>query len=255
MDENIIDSLQPGVVNEEGAVQLVTPILAFLQASGMPMKMAESAFKIAWQKALRIKSSVAVSNLPNAREYVEIVSVWTRHPDFIDKKGLPKQLTYRGKQGFYNLVTRVSPSLKPNDALRILTKYGNVKKLSDQTVKLVRPFFHVRSCGCLAFEPSARFLSDASAAVRTLLGKKQASAALPKLFWRTADTTRLPASAIPAYIEFARSRSLMFLQEIDDWLQSHAKETNPSRGRRVGLGLFSICGPRPSEIRKRMIDA
>jgi Family of unknown function (DUF6502) len=243
MEDKVTDSLHEGVVSEEEATQLVTPILAFLQASGMSLEMAEAAFKIAWQKAQKIKSVVAVSKLQNASDYADIVSAWTKHPDFVDRNGLPKQLAYRGKKGFYNLVRRTSPRLQPIDALQTLAKYGNIKTLPDSSVKLVRPFFHVRSSGCLAFEPSARFLSDASATVRSLLGKKQASATLPQLFWRTADTTSLPASAIPAYIEFARSRSLMFLQEIDDWLQSQVKEGKPKRGRRVGLGLFSICGP------------
>lgn len=234
-------SKTPDVVSEQVAVELVLPILAFLQASGMSMNRAELAFHAAWNRALRVKHSVSVSTLKDANEYTAIVGLWTRHPDFLDAKGNPRKLTYRGKRGFYKLTQRASPKLKPADALVVLVKYGNVEKHKNGTFSLVRPFFHVRSADSLAFEPSARFLSAASATVATLLGKQKRYDNPPRLFWRIADTDSLPVSAIPAYIDFARSRSLIFLQEIDEWLQAHVTTLHGRRCRRVGLGLFSIC--------------
>jgi hypothetical protein len=232
------------VVSEQVALELVFPVLAFLQASGMSMKRAEVTFHKAWNRALRVKHSVSISNLQDANDYAEVVGLWTKHPDYVDTKGIPRKLTYRGKRGFHKLVQRASQKLAPADALAVLTKYGNVEKTKAGTLSLVRPFFHVRSTDNLAFEPSARFLSAASATVANVLGKQQSYGGLPRLFWRTADTDKLPASAIPSYMDFARSRSLIFLQEIDEWLQAHVTTLSKGKCRRVGLGLFSICETR-----------
>jgi len=44
------------------------------------------------------------------------------------------------------------------------------------------------------------------------------------------------------FVEFAKQRSLLFLFEMDDWLQAHAsvKVFGSKKRIRVGLGLFSI---------------
>jgi hypothetical protein len=47
-------------------------------------------------------------------------------------------------------------------------------------------------------------------------------------------------------MEFAKERSMLFLEEMDDWLQAHAsaKAHGSKKRLRVGLGLFSIYSDR-----------
>jgi hypothetical protein len=63
------------------------------------------------------------------------------------------------------------------------------------------------------------------------------------LFWRKVEATGLSKAAAVEFTEFAATRSLEFLEELDDWLEARRNPTQKHRGhhlRRVGVGLFPI---------------
>jgi hypothetical protein len=234
---------------EQVARDLLEPILGFLAASGMTRDTASSAFDTAWQAVGNEKSKVRINRLPKIDLYGDLVGIWTRHPDYIDRHGRPRDLAMRGMKGFQSLVAVVDASLAADQAASVLLTYGNVSKLRNGRYRLLKSFFHVRTRSAVAFEPSARFLADASATVNCLIHPSSASAS-PGLFWRVADTPNLSEEHMQSYLEYARRRSLVFLQEIDDWLQAHVGATRASKSRgRAGLGIFSICSV-PREVKE-----
>jgi hypothetical protein len=93
----------------------------------------------------------------------------------------------------------------------------------------------------MAFEPIACFLNDASSTLTHTLKNTRASEG-PDLFWRTVESVQISKPNAKRFVEFARQRSLLFLFEMDDWLQAHVSvKAHSSRKKiRVGLGLFSI---------------
>lgn len=226
---------------KEVARELLEPILRFLAVSGMTQAAAKKVFDVAWQAIASEQSNVQVNRLASIETYAELVSAWTRLPDYLDRHGNPRDLALGGRKGFRTLVAAVGPSLSCELAVSVLQTYGNVTRLKSGRYRLLKPFFHVHSNSAVAFEPSARFLADASATVNCLV-RQDSTIGLPKLFWRVADSQSLPEENMQPYLAFARQRSLAFLQEIDDWLQTHSgvAKSGPKIGR-AGLGVFSIC--------------
>jgi hypothetical protein len=116
--------------------------------------------------------------------------------------------------------------------------------LKDGRLQLTRPFFFTSSEKSMAFEPMAYFLSDASATLSRILKRRHRRhhSRTPELFWRKVESTCVSEAVAKKFTIFTTERCLLFLEELDDWLQAHSPgETNGKRkGRRVGLGLFSI---------------
>jgi len=231
----------PNPPTRKVAKELLEPILRFLAVSGMTQTAAKQTFNVAWQAIAREKSNVQVNHLASIETYAELVGAWTRLPVYLDRHGNPRDLAMGGPKGFRALVAAVNPSLPSELAVSVLQTYGNVTRLKNSRYRLLKPFFHVHNKSAVAFEPSARFLADASATVNCLI-RPDSKNEMPRLFWRVADSQSLPRENVQPYLDFARRRSLVFLQEIDDWLQTHGKEmkTGSSLGR-AGLGVFSIC--------------
>src|SRR6185437_11169025 len=107
--------------------------------------------------------------------------------------------------------------------------------------ELVRPFFFASSETKMAFEPVAFFLNDASATLTRILRRRR-DARTPELFWRKVESASISDADADKFNTFARERSMLFLEELDDWLEAHARQVKSRKpsSRRVGLGLFSI---------------
>lgn len=226
---------------EIAANDLLQPILIFLAAAGVGSDTVFSAFKNAWEVANAITPKVKIGRLSSIVAYTNIVSTWGQHPTYLNNRGRPKALPFAGKNSFTELVESVDPNLAPKDALGELVKYGNVLQLPKGKIKLTKSFFHFRSDSALAFEPSVRFLLDASATVNSIIKGTQAENSEPERFWRVVSSPKISSDLVSAYLDFARRRTLVCLQEIDEWLRAHeSQERADGEMTRVGLGVFSI---------------
>lgn len=226
---------------EIAANELLQPILTFLAAAGLDSETAFSAFKNAWEAAIAITPKVKIGRLSDIVAYTDIVASWVQHPNYLSNRGLPKTLPFAGRNSFTELVESVDPSVSPTDALIELEKYGNVLQLPKGKIKLIKSFFHFRSDSALAFEPSVRFLLDASATVNSIIKGSQSGFVEPDRFWRVVSSPKISPNLVEPYLEFARRRTLVCLQEIDEWLRAHESHDNADvELTRVGLGVFSI---------------
>lgn len=227
------------------AQELLEPLLSFLQQAGISQTEASKAFRSAWNKSKKKKASpISLESLKDPQPYVDLVATWSRNSVYLNKAGLPRDLPLRGLNGFASMVRKVAPKLEPKKALLLLHAYGNVERLTDGKVRLIKPFFHIKSESRLAFEPSVRFLLDAARNVKASLrdaAPHKGVAFQTQSFWRTVDSKNVPQVRRKAYLAFVKELSLTFLQDIDDWLSENSqhKASNSKTGR-IGLGLFTI---------------
>jgi hypothetical protein len=184
--------------------------------------------------------------------YADVVAAWVRRKQYLDSSGRPRILPLSGPSGFAALVQKVSPGTKARTVLSVLMRYRNIRRVKDGKYELVKPFFYANSDKTTAFEPIAYFLSDASATLSQILKRKQ-RVRHPERFWRKVESIYLSEAIARKFAAFARERSLLFLEELDDWLEAHRRATTNStrKRRRVGLGLFSIYSTPESAAPRR----
>jgi hypothetical protein len=97
--------------------------------------------------------------------------------------------------------------------------------------------------GVLPFEPNAQFIVDAISSATRGMGNGQAS---KDLFWLNAEHNHIPQVHAKEFLNFVQSRGIVFLHEINDWLDQHGatrgeRSTKRRALRRLGIGLFPIC--------------
>lgn len=226
--------------DEKSATSLLFPIATFFRSAGLSATAAERSFDRAMRRAARLRTPRTMENIGHSTVYADVVARWRRDARFLDSAGSPRDLPLAGRNGFAALVHSIGARASAKTMLAVLSRYGNVKKLSDGKYRLINPFFFITSPSAMAFEPMASFLCDVTSTFNQIV-RRSASSREPKLFWRKVESVSVPNRAIDEFITFIGHRSLTFLEEIDDWLEAHAGDSH-SRvpRRRVGLGLFSI---------------
>ncbi len=226
------------VIDKQRAKYLLHPVAAFLESGGLTkdesLAMLASAFDAA------SKRTRSLEHIGNPFQYAYVVSVWTRRKKYLDASGRPRCLSLGGKAGFSALVRETSPTIDPRRAIAILERYGTVRRTRDGRYRLTKLYFQTGNKSAQAYEPVAYFLGDASATLsRLLLGRRNPSQ--PKPFWRKVYSTAVTRATAKEFTEFARERGLLFLEELDDWLEAHRDiSVRLRKDHMVGVGLFSI---------------
>ncbi len=225
----------------ERAWSLLFPIAAFLHAGGMTSEAALKVFASALRRAAKTSVGRRMVRIGHPTRYAEVVSAWLRNRRFLDERGWPRSLPFKGRAGFVSLVKGVAPNTDPLNVLSVLMRYGNVKRTKDGTYELVRPFFYSSGPKTMAYEPLAYFLSDASSTLSKIL-KRSPSWQGPDLFWQKAENPRVSEATAKRFTAFAKERTLVFLHELDDWLEANCDRDGISSSQlcRIGLGIFSI---------------
>lgn len=228
-------------IDKRRAISLLHPIAAFLRKAGLSRAESLECFAAAFDRSLTAKSSRSIEEIGRTTGYADIVTYWSRNREFLDQRGRPRALPFRGRNSFSRLVHLAASGLVARTALGILTEYGNVRKNKHGKYELIRPFFVVSSRTKMALEPASAFLTDASSTLSKILRRRRNSR-VPELFWRKVESTRISDADAKEFNAFASERSLLFLEELDDWLEAHSKTAKKRRGRsrRVGLGVFLI---------------
>jgi hypothetical protein len=231
---------QKTVINRRQAEALLFPIAKFLQIGGLSQKDAGAIFSTAYRKALT-KQELKIQHIGHHTHYQDIIGLWTKGRQFVSNTGCPRLLEETGRNSFATLVHEASPKYNPNEVLKILLRYGNVRQTRARKYKLVRRFFVSNTPNSIAFEPIAYFLADASTTARHLL-KRNINSRGPSHYWRRVETTELSDTLARKFSLFAKERSLTFLEELDDWLDAHKSESQRKhkKRRRVGVGVFSV---------------
>lgn len=229
-------------INSQRAEALLFPIAAFLRAGGLSKKSALGRLAAAYDHSQSLGGMRRIEHIGHPMLYADIVAAWGHDARFLDSAGRPRALRFEGRDELRSLVRSVDPKCDAHAALRVLMKFGNVRKNRNGTYRLIRPLFFTATSNSMAFEPMAFFLSDASATLTRILRRTKRTRG-PELFWRKVECSGISASDARRFVSFVRERGQEFLEEIDDWLESRSEKGATSRkrtARRVGLGLFSI---------------
>jgi hypothetical protein len=228
-------------IDRRRAKSLLYPIAAFLREGGFTRRESLAVLSSAFDELRKGEKNRRMQHIGHPTPYADIIAAWTRNKQYIDSLGRPRVLPLSGPKSFSALVQNVSPRKSARTVLSVLMRYKNVRRLKDGKYSLVKPFFYANSDKTAAFEPIAYFLSDASSTLSEIL-KRQRRTLQPERFWRKVESIYVSESIARNFAAFARERSFLFLEELDDWLEAHREvpTTRARKRRRVGLGLFSI---------------
>lgn len=219
---------------------LLFPIAAFLRAGGFSKKSAMSHLAVAYQRSERLVGARRIEHIGDPMLYADVVSRWSHDARFLDANGCPRSLSFEGKNELRALIRKVDSKCDPHFVVRVLIRFGNIRRGAKGKYRLVRPLFFTSTTSAMAFEPIAYFLSDASSTLGRILRRTRRTRT-PELFWRKVECSGLSTENARRFVEFVRERGQDFLEEIDDWLEARARrQPSGKRSRRVGLGLFSI---------------
>jgi Family of unknown function (DUF6502) len=229
------------IIGQHQAISLLYPIAAFFSSGGMSTAQSLTALAAAIDNVHKSEGRRELEHIGAPTCYADLIATWTRERRFLDSRGRPRALSLSGANGFASLVKRACAGRDPKSLLSVLVRYRNVRRLSNGKVQLVSPLFRTSAGSRMAFEPITYFLTDAASTLTHTLKSTNASAS-PDLFWRTVESIQISRANAKKFAEFAKKRSLLFLEEMDDWLQAHASEGARASKKplRVGLGLFSI---------------
>jgi Family of unknown function (DUF6502) len=229
------------VITRGQAISLLHPIAAFFNSGGLSKAQSLDALSAAIENVCREARKRELEHIGAPACYAELIAAWTRDRRFLDSNGRPRALAISGPNGFAALVKLATPGESAQGLLRVLIRYRNVRRLNSGKIRLVSPFFHATTHTKMAFEPMVLFLNDATLTMTRIL-RNPGELRGPEPFWRKVESVRMSKAAATQFSQYARERSLMFLEEMDDWLRAHAREghTGVRTGARVGLGLFSV---------------
>jgi len=239
-------------IDRRRAKSLLNPIAAFLFAGGFTKAEALAAFSSVLDTLQKDRKNRPMEHIGHPTSYADMIATWVRDKRYVDATGRPRALRLSGRNGFTSLVRSVSPHTTAKTALSVLLRYRNIRRLKDGSYRLVNPFFYTNSDRATAFEPIAFFLSDASATLSQILRRRDRSPR-PERFWRKVESFHVSDAIAKRFAAFARDRSFLFLEELDDWLEAHrdTATNNGRKRRRVGLGLFSIYSDYESASARR----
>jgi hypothetical protein len=227
-------------ISPQRAHALLNPAAALLKASGITKMQALDLFAAAFDEVSAGRGRRVVERIGHPL-HADILQAWHRRAKYLDGEGQPRALAYRGSGGFESLAREVDTRIDPRETLKVLIRYGSVRKASRGRFRVVRSFLGAATRRTVAFEPTASFLRHANDALSRSLSNTR-----PKRgpFWYRVEGFCPNEATEKRFRVFARARGLLFLEELDDWLDAHNSQSRAAgskrRRRRVGVGLFSF---------------
>jgi hypothetical protein len=181
------------------------------------------------------------SNKPNRA--LRVITAWLTSPEFLDKKGNPKELPMRGSRGsFLSLVRQYSGDIKGRAVLEELLRLKAVEQTDDKQFRLVRQAF-------VPVEDEADKIDVMGTCVKDMLstiGHNIASSARDALLQQQVVYHNIPAEVVTQFRALSREKCEKVIGELNQWLSARKKETANTTGHRidrVGLGLYYIQTP------------
>jgi hypothetical protein len=181
---------------------------------------------------------------PQVLEYSRVITQWLTDPQYLDELGATVALSVTGKRlSFRSLVRKALPRAEASDVLKVLSRYGIVRRLPSRRVQLVADTLLPKG------EDQAQFLAYTLSALEGIIDTCHANLATrdPKQqlgqIQRLVIAERFDMSRIAEYDAYARKSAHAMLAKHDAWLKR--REINgPRRGKArvgyVGIGIFGF---------------
>ena len=220
--------------------ELLAPILGLLLRSGLGEKKIREQFDRALSAAKRERSGPQVYRVQSKYLSADLLHRWMRDPKYLNSNGKPVDLPAQGETSIASLVKESAISGSPETIVPFLLKFENVRRTRDGKFRLLRRSLNYKIPDLLPFEPNFEFLVDAARSCTRGIGLPKRS---QDLFWQRADSLRLDPAQAKGFLEFAETRGMLFMHEMNDWLDQRAGANDQKRKRslKVGVGYFGIC--------------
>ncbi|NOZ51641.1 MAG: hypothetical protein GXP08_00640 [Gammaproteobacteria bacterium] len=177
-----------------------------------------------------------------------VVSGWVRDTRFADCNGQPASLPYDDATPcFTDLVTAFSGDIPARTIYDELNTAGVVKKLENGKVKLLSRAYipatdQSEKLGILG--------TDVAGLISTISHNIYETDQKP-FFQRKVYYDNLPDEAIPKLQALIEKRAQALLEDVDQWMSAHDRDTNPTlegQGRNAtGIGIFYFQNEPPEE--------
>jgi hypothetical protein len=235
-------------VSATEAEQLLSPQIRFLRAAGVTLEelnqilRSEFRRRIPKEKLGRVERvSVAMADLCGT-----LIANWKTRPEYLNGNGYPRDLALRGNSSFAQLSRLSAPDVTPTTLLKLLQRFGAIKKLPSRKFRLTSKLFNCThpTGHVIAFEPNLGFLVDAAHVLADQIGGPAAGRQRPMRYWREVENAAVPAEFGREFIAFSKRRVMALMEEIEDWLDQHKVVKRPKRPKklmRLGIGLFAIA--------------
>ena len=171
-----------------------------------------------------------------------VLASWHLDPEFLDKRGKPALLKVSGEgRSFEALVAKCGGGdVRPSTLLKELTSAGAVSQRRDGKVQALMRDYIPQSMDEHLVRLWGSVLADVA---RTYAHNMTRSPKTVARFERAAVNDRIPAAAVPAFLQILNKEGQAFLERMDQWLTEHqvndsAQSTSGSV--RLGIGLYQV---------------
>ena len=168
-----------------------------------------------------------------------LLSGWHQDPEFLDTNSLPKLLRENGHgPTFEKLFSRYGGDIAMPTMIKELTKTGAMERLESGELKVLMRYYQPS----LADSENLQFAVDRiHDVIETMNNNVFIDESNGPRFGGFAANDAIPVEAIPAFRDYLDKRGQEFLEEIDDWLTQHAKNSGKpaTNTARVGISLFA----------------
>ncbi len=181
------------------------------------------------------------SNKPNRA--LRVITAWLTSPEFLDKKGNPKELPMRGERAsFLSLVRQYSGDIKGRAVLEELLRLNAVEETPDKTLRLIRQAFVPLNNEADKIDVMGTCVKD----MLSTVGHNIARRANEAFLQQQVVYHNISEDIVEQFRALSREKCERVIAELSQWLSARKKETANSPGRKVerlGLGLYYIQSP------------
>lgn len=178
------------------------------------------------------------SNKPNRA--LRVITAWLNDPEFVDRKGNPRELPLRGSDGsFVSLARKHSGDIKGRAVLEELLRLNAVEKTQDNKLRLIRQAFVPRDDEAKKIEIMGTCAKD----LLDTISHNIAHGAHDPYLQQQVIYHDIPEDALDDFRALSRKKSERLIRELNQWLNAKKKTSATSASRtveRVGLGIYYI---------------
>lgn len=179
-----------------------------------------------------------------ATALVEILQKWHTDSQYVGPYGIPLELEFDSPPGrcFRSLVEMVDRRISSGIALEELLRVGSVTRAGEKHFRAVSRYFMMpESMSPEQIEYFGKTLPRLARTLEYNMNPKNVEKRLERFV--IADRG-LPAEVVPEFEKYARTRTIDFLLELDNWLIPYASGESESGDRiNVGVNAFLYVEP------------
>jgi len=179
-----------------------------------------------------------------ATALVEVLQKWHTDSQYVGPYGIPLELEFDSPPGrcFRSLVALVDSRISAGIALEELLRVGSVTRAGERHFRAISRYFMMPEP--MSPEQIEYFGKTLPRLARTLEYNMNPKNSEKRLERFVVADRGLPREVLPEFEKFARSRTIDFLLELDNWLVPYASD-GPESGERINVGVNAFLYVEP----------